>query len=66
MPAQQRFKGYARREIIGRHFSTFYTEAARAAGLPARRARDRAAERPLRGGRLAGPEARQPLLGESW
>ena len=32
----QRFKGYAAEEIIGRHFSLFYTEEDRAAGLPAR------------------------------
>src|ERR1700748_1929691 len=30
----QRIKGYAPAEIIGRHFSSFYTEADRAAGLP--------------------------------
>ena len=30
------FKGYAAEEIIGRHFSVFYTEEDRAAGLPAR------------------------------
>src|SRR6201992_1862532 len=30
----QRIKGYAREEIIGRHFSDSYTEADRAAGLP--------------------------------
>jgi len=30
----QRIKGYAPEEIIGRHFSGFYTEADRAAGLP--------------------------------
>src|ERR1700744_5948650 len=30
----QRIKGYAPDEIIGRHFSDFYTEADRAAGLP--------------------------------
>ena len=30
----QRIKGYAPEEIIGRHFSNFYTEADRAAGLP--------------------------------
>ena len=30
----QRFKGYRREEIIGRHFSTFYTDEDRAAGLP--------------------------------
>lgn len=32
----QRFKGYTSDEIIGRHFSNFYTEGDRAAGMPAR------------------------------
>ncbi|WP_293780679.1 PAS domain-containing sensor histidine kinase [uncultured Oxalicibacterium sp.] len=32
----QRFKGYREEEILGRHFSTFYTEEDRAAGIPAR------------------------------
>ena len=32
----QRFKGYTASEIIGQHFSRFYTEEDRAAGLPAR------------------------------
>jgi PAS domain S-box-containing protein len=32
----RRFKGYTHDEIVGRHFSVFYTEADRAAGLPAR------------------------------
>ncbi len=32
----QRFKGYTPEEIIGQHFSRFYTEEDRAAGLPAR------------------------------
>ncbi|MCP3397827.1 MULTISPECIES: PAS domain S-box protein [unclassified Bradyrhizobium] len=31
----QRIKGYAPEEIIGRHFSNFYTEADRVSGLPA-------------------------------
>jgi PAS domain S-box-containing protein len=31
----ERFKGYSREEILGRHFSIFYTEEDRAAGLPA-------------------------------
>jgi PAS domain S-box-containing protein len=31
----QRFKGYAPQEIIGQHFSRFYTEEDRAAGVPA-------------------------------
>ena len=32
----QRFKGYTHEEIVGRHFSLFYTESDRKAGLPAR------------------------------
>ena len=34
-----RMKGYAADEIIGRHFSNFYTQEDRAAGMPQRRAR---------------------------
>ncbi len=33
-PGAQRFKGYAAREIIGQHFSRFYTPEDRAAGVP--------------------------------
>src|SRR3712207_2312560 len=32
----QRFKGYTADEIIGQHFSRFYTDEDRATGLPAR------------------------------
>jgi PAS domain S-box-containing protein len=32
----QRFKGYAAEEILGRHFSLFYTEAEQKAGVPAK------------------------------
>jgi PAS domain S-box-containing protein len=35
-PGAQRFKGYAASEIIGQHFSRFYSEADREDGLPAR------------------------------
>lgn len=35
-PGARRFKGYEPREIIGRHFSTFYTVEDRAAGVPER------------------------------
>lgn len=38
----QLFKGYTAEEIIGRHFSTFYTEEDRAAGLPERALRQAA------------------------
>src|SRR5258708_39604581 len=34
-PGAERFKGYKASEIIGQHFSRFYTEQDRAAGLPA-------------------------------
>ena len=34
-PGARRFKGYEADEIIGRHFSTFYTEAERAENIPA-------------------------------
>src|SRR3954470_19268158 len=34
-PGAQRFKGYEASEIIGQHFSQFYTEEDRAAGVPA-------------------------------
>lgn len=35
-PGAERFKGYAATEIIGQHFSVFYTDEERAAGVPAR------------------------------
>jgi len=35
----QRIKGYAPEEIIGQHFSKFYSDADRASGRPARRSR---------------------------
>jgi PAS domain S-box-containing protein len=34
-PGAQRFKGYQAAEIVGEHFSRFYTEEDRAAGIPA-------------------------------
>jgi PAS domain S-box-containing protein len=39
-----RIKGYAADEIVGHHFSRFYTESEKAAGLPARALRTAAAE----------------------
>ncbi|MDO9060495.1 MAG: PAS domain S-box protein, partial [Bradyrhizobium sp.] len=35
-PGARRFKGYESSEIVGEHFSRFYTESDRAAGLPQR------------------------------
>ncbi len=43
----ERIKGYSAEEIIGRHFSTFYTEADREAGVP-----ERALRTALRDGRV--------------
>ena len=59
----QRSKGYAASEIIGQHFRVFYPP--EVAGAPASRARARAgaAGRPLRGGGLADPQGRLPVLG---
>jgi PAS domain S-box-containing protein len=44
----ERIKGYAAHEIVGRHFSQFYTEEDRANGVPARD-RNRAHNRKVRG-----------------
>ncbi|WP_374472638.1 PAS domain S-box protein [Phenylobacterium sp.] len=46
-PGAARIKGYTASEIVGRHFSTFYTREDRAAGMPAR-----ALETALREGRF--------------
>src|SRR5437763_586591 len=35
-PGAERLKGYAAQEIVGQHFSRFYTDTDRSAGLPAR------------------------------
>src|ERR1700712_2760760 len=35
-PGAQRFKGYTADEIIGQHFSQFYAESERQAGVPSR------------------------------
>ena len=60
----ERIKGYRAEEIIGRHFSCFYTEEDRAAGVP-----QRALEIAARDGRfeaesLARAQGRPPLLGQ--
>ena len=39
-PGARRFKGYEAHEIIGKHFSEFYTEEDRATGLPQRALRE--------------------------
>ena len=35
-PGAERIKGYTEEEILGQHFSVFYLEEDRAAGVPAR------------------------------
>lgn len=43
-PGAERIKGYEQTEIIGRHFSTFYTEEDRAGGIPENNLRVAAAD----------------------
>src|SRR6187549_2782663 len=43
-PGARRFKGYEADEILGQHFSRFYTDEDRAAGLPERALHTAAAE----------------------
>jgi PAS domain S-box-containing protein len=43
-PGAQRFKGYEPREILGQHFSRFYTDDDRASGLPERALKTAATE----------------------
>ena len=62
-PGAQRFKGYTADEIIGQHFSRFYTEEDQKAGLPARALEIATPRRKIRGGRLARPQGRHALLG---
>ena len=59
-----RIKGYSEAEVVGRHFSMFYTTEDRAAGVP-----EQALERAAREGRyeLEGwrcPQGRHPILGK--
>ena len=60
----QRIKGYAPEEIIGRHFSVFYTPDAVARGWPAEELRLATARGALRGRGLARAQGRLALLGE--
>ena len=57
-------KGYTRTEIIGQHFSVFYTEEDVARDHPAEELRHRRPRRALRGGGLARPQGRLALLGQ--
>ena len=62
-PGAQRFKGYTPAEIIGQHFSRFYTEEDRKAGLPARALETAKREGKFESRRLAHPQGRHALLG---
>ena len=60
----ERIKGYSAAEIVGQHFSRFYTPADQAAGKPAQGAENRRGNRALRGGRLAGSQGWLVFLGK--
>ncbi len=47
-PGAQRFKGYTAEEILGEHFSRFYTQEDRDTGLPARCPGNRRDRAPVR------------------
>ncbi len=59
-----RIKGYAADEIVGQHFSRFYTPEDRADGSAGARSAHCDQRRQIRGRGLARPQGRQPLLGE--
>ena len=63
-PGAARAKGYAPHEIIGRHFSTFYTPEDLAAEIPQRALRAATRNRKVRGRRLARAQGWKPLLGK--
>ena len=59
-----RIKGYSPDEIMGEHFSRFYTPEDRDAGVPKTALETAPRDRALRGRRLARAKGRHPLLGE--
>ena len=62
-PGAERIKGYTADEIIGEHFSRFYTPEDRDAGLPEHVLKQAAGRGPVRRRRLARAQGRQPFLG---
>ncbi len=58
----QAIKGYTADEVIGRHFSLFFTEEDRRTGKPAEALDQRADKWPYRMARLAGQERSKPLF----
>ena len=61
--AQSGSRATRRREIIGQHFSAFYTPEDSELGVPERALAEAARARTLRSGRLARAQRRHPLLG---
>ena len=59
----QRSKGYAADEIIGQHFRVFYPPEVQAQKHPEHELEMALQRRPLRGGGLARPQGRVPVLG---
>ena len=59
----ERVKGYMAHEIVGQHFSQFYTPEDRARGLPQRALATALAKGKFRGRRMAPPQERLLLLG---
>ena len=65
-PGAERIKGYAANEIIGEHFSRFYTEEDRTAGVPEAALEAGRGDRPLHRRSVARSQGRQPFLGDWW
>ena len=60
----ERIKGYTAAEIIGQHFSRFYTASERAAGVPARALLGGDDARSVRSRKLARAQGWVPVLGQ--
>ena len=62
----RRIKGYEAEEIIGQHFSRFYTEEDRAAGVPERALEQARTNGPVRGRGLAACARTAAGSGPAW
>ena len=63
IPGAERFKGYAADEIIGQHFSVFFTPEDREAGFPQARLQHGRGRGAVRSGGLARPQGRHAASG---